>query len=54
MDWVCLESTVSTGIVESIYYSYVEWEKYPDKKKRAEEILKAAKFTPIPGASLCL
>lgn len=34
----------------SIYHSYVEWEKYPDRCKQATEILTTYKdkFTPIP------
>ncbi|KAF9493596.1 molybdopterin binding oxidoreductase [Pleurotus eryngii] len=31
---------------------YVEWERYPEKKKLAQNILASHKFTPIPGALL--
>jgi hypothetical protein len=29
--------------------SYIEWEKYPERKRVAQELLKTKKFTPIPG-----
>ena len=31
-------------------FRYVEWEKYPEKKQLAQNILASHKFSPIPGA----
>lgn len=36
---------------EHISISFVEWEKNPERKKVAAELLKTKEFTPIPGKS---
>lgn len=47
--WVsCMSMHLASDIIRT---RYIEWEKYPEKKAIAEEVLKSQKFSFPPGLS---
>lgn len=45
----CSNMRSNADVIEFETGRYVEWEKYPERKAKAAEILRRHKFSPIPG-----